>query len=158
MATTIAIQIQNLDQIRARFKAAPMRVSAELHSALLKSGVVIQRLARQEAPVDRGIMRNKIGYKMGNGSVEIGPFGSKYAEWVHDGTDPHFPPIKAITGKEETLDLWARRHGVDAYAVARSIARKGTKANPFMDRAAKSGENDVRRLFQRAVDRIVEAI
>lgn len=156
--TTLTIQVVGLDELRRKFQAAPLKVSAELHRALLQAGIMFQRFGREEAPVDQGIMRNKIGFRMRGGGVEIGPFGSKYAAAVHEGTRPHFPPIKALTGKEESLDLWARRHGMDPFLLARSIARKGTKANPFMSRAADRGRNDVRRLFQRAVARIVEDV
>lgn len=155
---TLVISIQGLDELRAKFQKSPQKVSAELYKALLKSGITMQRLGREEAPIDRGQLRNKIKYMLRAGSVEIGPRGVPYAAAVHEGSRPHFPPIKALTGREESLDLWARRHGMDPFLLARSIARKGTRANPFMTRALGRGTNDVRRLFNVAVQRIVEEL
>ena len=40
-------------------------------------------------------------------------------------TRPHFPPVKALTG-------WAKRHGMNPYLVANSIAQKGTPIVPFL--------------------------
>lgn len=43
----------------------------------------------------------------------------KYAIYVEEGTEPHWPPIDAITP-------WAERHGIPAFLVARKIAQEGT--------------------------------
>lgn len=51
-----------------------------------------------------------------------------YAPYVELGTRPHFPPLKALEG-------WARRHGTTAFVVARAIARRGTKARQFFQKA-----------------------
>lgn len=51
-----------------------------------------------------------------------------YGGFIELGTKPHFPPISAIEG-------WARRHGLNPYLVARAIARKGTKARPWLEPA-----------------------
>jgi hypothetical protein len=51
-----------------------------------------------------------------------------YAAAVNDGTKPHAPPMDAI--KE-----WAEFRGLPWFPVWLSIVRKGTKANPFIDRA-----------------------
>jgi len=54
-----------------------------------------------------------------------GSFAVNYAIYVEKGTRPHFPPVDAIA-QSMRLDP---RH---AYAVARSIASKGTKAYPYL--------------------------
>lgn len=43
------------------------------------------------------------------------------AIFVERGTRPHWPPIAALAG-------WARRHGRNAFLVARAISRYGTRA------------------------------
>ena len=63
-----------------------------------------------------------------------------YARWVHEGRKPgKMPPMSAIS-------LWARRKRIDVppFVIARSIARKGTKANPFLKRAMEKEDSNIR--------------
>jgi len=52
-----------------------------------------------------------------------------YAIYVEKGTRPHFPPVEAIRRSMKVTE----QH---AWAIARSIARKGTKAYPYLMPAA----------------------
>jgi len=52
-----------------------------------------------------------------------------YAIYVEKGTRPHFPPVEAI---RRGMKVSAEH----AWAIARSIARKGTKAYPYLRPAA----------------------
>jgi hypothetical protein len=148
--STISIELKNIDAVREYMAKRPAKVTSELHRALTRSGLIIQRISRQEAPTDVGRLRNSISIRNGwNSSVAVGPT-TNYAVAVHEGTKPHMPPVKA-------LELWARRHGFDsAWPVALAIKRRGTKANRYMDRAATKGTDDVQREFDKAVDRILE--
>ena len=53
------------------------------------------------------------------------------------------PPIKPI-------DLWVKRKGIaiPAFVIARSIAKKGTKANPFLKRTVELEETNVTATIQ----------
>lgn len=55
----------------------------------------------------------------------------QYLEYVDKGTPPHHPPVR----NNHRFQTWAEQNGIDPHALARSIARKGTQAHPFMDRA-----------------------
>lgn len=93
--------------------------------------------------------------------------GVNYAQFVYDGTKPHFPPINKIAkwirikglagrysvktkrrlgGKQEKFD----EDTALAWAIAIKISRKGTKAFKFFDLALKQGlpiiEKEVLRL------------
>ena len=62
-----------------------------------------------------------------DGSVTFG-WSAGYAEYVNDGTRPHWPPIGPLLG-------WARRVLGDesaAYAVQRKIAQEGTEGVGFI--------------------------
>jgi hypothetical protein len=64
----------------------------------------------------------------------------KYAPFVEYGTKPHRPP----TGPNSSLRLWARRKLGDekaVYAIARSIAARGTKGQGYMKKAKDYGQN-----------------
>jgi hypothetical protein len=58
-----------------------------------------------------------------------GSFAVAYAIYVEKGTRPHFPPVEAIKRAFKVTD----EH---AWAIARSIAKKGTKAYPYLIPAA----------------------
>ena len=93
----------------------------------------IQRKAQGYAPKDTGALRKSIrveaprrfGKLRGIAVVVRSPYGL----FVHEGTKPHMPPVSALRG-------WASRKGMSPWAVAYGIKRKGTKAQPFLKRAA----------------------
>lgn len=66
---------------------------------------------------------------LGDGSYGVQM--KQYLEHVDKGTPPHHPPVQ----NNHRLQTWAEQNGIDPYALARSIARKGTQAHPFMGRA-----------------------
>jgi len=144
------VTIKNIDQVREYFNKRPAKVVHELNTALTRSAIIMQRLARQESPTDMGRLRNSITIKQMMGySTAVTP-KADYALAVHEGSRPHWPPIRSLEG-------WARRHGFEsAYPIARAISKRGTKPNRFMDRAVDKGKDDVQREFDKAVDRIVE--
>jgi len=75
-----------------------------------------------------------------------------YAPFVDQPTRPHFPPIKPLerwarskfgaTGKEKTSTAWA---------VARSIARRGTPGVRFTDAAARELRGTLGDRFEQAI-------
>lgn len=78
-------------------------------------------------------------------AATIGPDHKlKYALYVEKGTKPHMPPVDAI-------QAWAEQKGLNPWAVAKSIAKKGTKANPFVERTYKGSKEDVKAVWVRDV-------
>jgi hypothetical protein len=51
-----------------------------------------------------------------------------YALWNDRGTSAHWPPVSA-------LRAWAEKKNLNPWAVAASIARKGTKASRYQEKA-----------------------
>ena len=70
-----------------------------------------------------GNLSNSIKYTVSPYLIEIEM--NQYGEFVDSGTKPHWAPI-------DKLKKWARIRGVNPWAVRASIAKKGTKANPWM--------------------------
>src|SRR5512135_1298247 len=92
--------------------------------AMRDSTLVVTRSARQNAPVDIGRLRASIVPEVRQRDrIVVGIVGSNvvYAPYQEFGTRPHWPPLAA-------LEVWARRHGLTAFLVARAISRRGTKA------------------------------
>jgi hypothetical protein len=68
----------------------------------------------------------------------------EYASYIEFGTRPHFPPVEALK------DWCAKFLGDErlAFVVARSIARRGTIAHPFLGPAVLANQA----IFSRAID------
>ena len=123
-----------------------------LVQAMRDATMIATRTARKEAKVDRGIYRASIvpNIEARQGEV-IGIIGSNlaYAPFVVFDTKPHWPRISELT-------VWARRHGITAFLVARSIARKGTKGDRSLMKGIEQNVERIIALIERAVRRTVE--
>lgn len=101
-----------------------------------------------------------------DGSVEAGfmqvPQGAQanYAEYLEAGTKPH-----KVSGK--WFNVWASKkfglHPADGraavsagWAVAKSIAKKGTKAHPYFAPAVKKNEKKVIECLQNALNKAIQ--
>lgn len=144
----------------AKLRAAITQAGARAHTltaqALYIEAERVMAKSKKEAPVGvDGVLR-------GSGFVELpktlpgkgvvvylgyGGAAAGYAVAVHEGTKPHFPPVDA-------LKRWAKKKLGDegaAWAVARKIARVGTKATKYLERpmrelAPTMGERMARRI------------
>jgi HK97 gp10 family phage protein len=115
--------------------------------------MVVERDAKINAPVDTGRLRASITPEVRRGNPIEGIVGSNvdYAPYMELGTRPHWPPWGAGT----PLAVWAKRHGISAYLVARAIAKKGTKARRFLQAAYEDNKQRVYAIFDRAVGGII---
>ena len=146
----VSLEIKNLDKVQDYYNKFPEIAGAELKKANNATLITIERRAKRNAPSDRGKLRKntkRVATEQG-GSLT---FQEKYAAAVHEGTRPHHPPIQ----KGKGLALWAKRKGLNAYAVAKSIARKGTKGKPFLQDAVLAKKSTVNRIFIRALKNII---
>jgi len=116
-----------------------------LDRSIKKSIILLERYAIQETPTDQGRLRNDFHteFKKSWGRL-FNP--TNYAIYVHEWTRPHYAPLDKITG-------WALRHSMKPWALRLSIARKGTKANPFMDRAVEEWDKEVDEIFSKEIDK-----
>lgn len=122
------IEIKNLEQIQQLWDKFPVEVSNNFNKAIGEVLLIAQRYAIMGSPVDTGKLRG--GFEI-NVELMSGTLANKtdYAYWVAVGRQAGtFPPISAIK-------KWAERKGLNPYAVAKSIAKKGTPANPFWQNA-----------------------
>jgi hypothetical protein len=149
------IKIENINEIREAFRMYPVIANKEIQKGLLESGKVIAGREKREAPVGvTAHLRQSIGIRLKKGSVIIVP-KKKYAINVHEGTRPHYVSIKS---KRAPLRIWAIKKGINPYALQKSIMRKGTKANPFVDRTIQKAEFRVRRIFVSVLEKIIKSI
>jgi len=119
-----------------------------LLQALRDSTLLVQRTARRYAKVDTGQYRASITPTVEtSGRTVRGIVGSNlaHAPYAVLDTKPHWPPIAA-------LQVWARRHGISAFLVARAIARRGTRGDRSLMRGLEENAARIYLLIAKAVD------
>lgn len=123
----------------------------EMVQTMRTATLIVTNAAKVNAPVDTGRLRASITPSVTATTDAIqGVVGSNvvYAPYVELGTRPHWPPVSA-------LETWARSHGTSAFLVARAIARRGTKARKYLERAFTENTGRIVQLFNDAIMRIV---
>ena len=111
--------------VRRTFELYPEAAARKLNSLIEGGAIDLQSEIRRDAPVHDGQYRRSVDYKLNRGRFEanIGP-RVKYAKPVETGSRPHWTSVKPGS----SLRKWADSKGINPYAVQRSIAKKGTKA------------------------------
>jgi len=138
----------NSEQLSRAIADRSGKLQSELELALTEIGVVGRSTARKFAPSAFGFLRNSIDFVQSGLKMTL-IAGATYAPYVNFGTRPHWIPVNA-------LDEWAKRRGLDddaKHAVRFSIAKKGTKANPFWTRTTLFLQLGARRYMEAAVQR-----
>ncbi len=153
MADSISVEIRGLKETEKELARIDTALTgAEMMTAMRQATLMVTADAKRLAPVDTGRLRASITPAVSDYPDRVeGVVGSnvKYAPYMELGTRPHWPPISA-------LEVWARRHGTSAFLVARAIARRGTKARQFLQKAFEQNQSRIVDLFDKTVKQIVE--
>lgn len=138
----------------AKLMTAILSQDALLTKPLLEAyeavGGIVQRDAKPRVPVNIGLLRNSITWEIGKSGtfptyVRVGT-KIAYARPVHDGRAPgsRMPPVDVIAqwvvekkilnknGKGKRKDVGSKAVRAAAFAIAKSIAKKGIPAKPFL--------------------------
>lgn len=140
-------------ELRQALQIAPEKVLIGIHTSLTRSAIKTQGFFVRNMPAGAsGNLRRSVTFNFKNRlSVRIEP-QAQYADYVEFGTRPHYPPIGAITP-------WARIKGLNPYAVARGIAKHGTKAHPYEAKTAQEAEQyaigDMSKSLQEVIDEVI---
>lgn len=141
-----------LDQAVLRINN-PALLRVPLTRAMQKSVLYLSGLAKRQAPVDTGRLRSSITTAIDPAPPfpRWGKVGTNvtYAAFAEFGTRPHWPPVGA-------LQPWAQRHGFGEglradFLVRRAIARRGTRAQPYLRPALQKSMAQIRRIFAQAM-------
>ena len=145
----IKIEIKNFDKLIEMVERTPEISERHVNSAINKSLVRIFAEEKRQAPFGvTARLRDDWELKVGRFEGFL-KSRTPYAMGVHEGTPPHY-----VSPSE--LKSWAEKRGLNPYAVAHSIAKKGTMANPFFQRAVDLTEDSVNKEFDFALDAIVK--
>lgn len=147
--------MENLNEIREVFRRFPLIADDEIQRGLEKAGKLITRTEKEEVPIGvSNQLRQSIDMRLIPNNVTIAPH-KNYAIDVHEGTRPHFVPVN---NPRDPLRVWAISKGLNPYAVQKSIAKKGTKPNRFVERTVSKAEEEVRRIFSQVLENIIKKI
>lgn len=137
---------------------APEIASRRLAEGLNQASGIIWEKVQLSAPRSTGTLQKSIRRELYPTYARIYPT-EKYGFYVHEGTRPHWIP-KAELQPGGTMYRWFQKKGITdkghQYAIVRSIARKGTKANPWAATAAKDNEGKAIAAFESVLNQIVQ--
>lgn len=144
MAVALSFMVEGLPELERGLSDAPTTLATAARRQFEAASLLIEAEARTLAPQDTRRLAGSITYQIsGSGAnltSRIGP-SVLYGLYAERGRRPgRMPPVEALRG-------WAARHGVNPFVLARSIARKGTKAHPYMQPALDKHRRDVDRLM-----------
>ncbi|WP_119304958.1 hypothetical protein [Dongia deserti] len=154
----IEIDASKVAAVADAWRYAPDLMAEELVNGVWEASLYLERLVKDNTETASGNLRSSVGAREPRriGEDVIGVVGTSlgYAIPVELGTKPHFPPVQA-------LSEWARlKFGLPpeeaeevGYAVARKIAREGTKGHFMFQRAFSDGEATVQAILTRAAER-----
>lgn len=147
----ISVEIKGLDELIKKVEQFPKIAENHINKAINMSLLRIEREAKIQSPFGiSGGLRDRWNRNFGRLSGTLSS-GVGYASGVEEGTLPHKVSVSAIAP-------WAIKHGLNPGAVAESIEKKGTKANPFFSRAIEMQKEEIDKEFSLALDGIMEDI
>ena len=130
----IRFRFEDPDGIKEKLASFPSRLRVGIVKALEDAVVQVQREARINAPVFRGALRSSIVFLVNDEGdrikAEVGT-GLVYGGVIEEGRSSWpgaQPPV-------DNLRAWAARRLGDetlAFVIARSIKRRGIRAQPFL--------------------------
>lgn len=149
MPAGITVQID--DAAIRQALSDPQLARGPVRRFLRKAALEVKRKAKLKVPVDTGHLRRFITHEVGETEARVGS-NVVYAPFVEFGTRPHWPPRKA-------MQPWARRHGFPkgnegATILARIIAKRGTKPQPYLRPALEESLSDIREFLVEAAREI----
>jgi hypothetical protein len=150
----VTLHVEGADRLTAALRRSPQVVATEQVRAMTRSLLLVEGDARRNVRQDTRQLMNSITHRQrmaGDALVgEVGP-SVRYGAYVERGSRPHWPPRAPLEG-------WARRHGVSVFVVQRAIARRGTRARPFLRPAYEKNRDAIVRLFAAAGARVTATL
>ena len=162
MSDTGAIYVEGLDELLRKMDRLPAEVQRECFKAMQRASLDIIADAKSNLRVNGSVVTGNLRasgkvQKVDEKTLDVGFFSSDsdkgYASYVEYGRKPGKMPPPDI------LEAWAykkfrlshKEARSMAWALARSIAKKGTKARPFFEPAVESG-------WRKMIDKIAKIV
>lgn len=153
------LTLHELDKLEKALEQAPHIFDEEIERGALEASIVVTRNVKEFTPAgaSRGGgegLQASIRYQIYPTAGEVmGVIDSplRYVEPVEIGSRPHMPPV-------ESLREWAESKGLSAWAVAKSIAKRGTKGRWMFKKGFEASEPMLERIGNAAVSRILQRV
>ena len=163
MSETGAIYVEGLDELLRKMDNLPAEVQRECFKAMQTASLDIIADAKSNLRVNGSVVTGNLRasgkvQKVDDKTLDVGFFSSDvenkgYARYVEYGRKPgKMPPpdiLEAWAYKKFRLSHKDARSA--AWALARSIAKKGTKARPYFEPAVESG-------WRKMIDKIAKIV
>ena len=163
MSDTGAIYVEGLDELLRKMDRLPAEVQRECFKAMQTASLDIIADAKSNLRVNGSVVTGNLRasgkvQKVDDKTLDVGFFSSDvenkgYARYVEYGRKPgKMPPpdiLEAWAYKKFRLSHKDARSA--AWALARSIAKKGTKARPYFEPAVESG-------WRKMIDKIAKIV
>ena len=162
MSETGAIYVEGLDELLRKMDRLPAEVQRECFKAMQTASLDIIADAKTNLRFNGSVVTGNLRasgkvQKVDDKTLDVGFFSSDsdkgYASYVEYGRKPgKMPPpdiLEAWAYKKFRLSHKEARSA--AWALARSIAKKGTKARPFFEPAVDSG-------WRKMIDKIAKIV
>lgn len=163
MSDTGAIYVEGLDELLRKMDNLPAEVQSECFKAMQTASLDIIADAKGNLRVNGSVVTGNLRasgkvQKVDDKTLDVGFFSSDardkgYASYVEHGRKPgKMPPpdiLEAWAYKKFRLSHKEARSA--AWALARSIAKKGTKPHPFFEPAVESG-------WRKMIDKIAKIV
>ena len=150
-------------RVLEKLKNAPETTKNEIRKGVLDASTLLLEQSVRNAPSSTGTLRKSMRRDIATGGLRATIFPSvDYAFGLHgDGTKPRSNPffIPSREAREGgSLYRWAKKKGMNPWAVRASIARKGIKHNPWLFETSQQNEGKVKDIFVSVVNRIARSL
>lgn len=153
MSMRMDVKVEGLDDLVRDFEKAGGDARPLVTGALTNSTTRVQQNIRQRAPHAFGTLQRsvlpEINYPVGEVAVN-----ESYGAAVEEGSGPHRPPHAAI-------ERWAKKKGLPkgvSYAIVNTIAKRGTKAQPFFKPGWEASQDYIEEQFAKVTDRLISVL
>lgn len=126
---TLVIEV-NAKQLKELMRRYPEAINNRIQRIYNDGSIIVQAAMRRNAPV--GVTQDlaRVERTVNSQGARVYP-KPKYAIWVENGRRPgKMPPYQEGSSLAKWVAL--KMPGVPPFVVARAIAKKGTKPNPFV--------------------------
>ncbi len=159
--TVIETDLSDLEELSKRFPEA----SRDARVAKVTEAInLLEREVKINTPVGAGPinLRDTIHGKVGtSGKTVAGILGTpvEYGEPVELGTKPHFPPVGPLTfWVEKKLGYSGKEAESIAFAIAKTISKRGTKGAKMFKKALDENEAAVVRILREIPAEIIKRV
>jgi len=153
MSATVSVHVDGLEEARAAFRKMPTEVRREMRFGIQRALTIVQDEMKQRIHSPAGHARGGLKQKItGSGAAlkaRVGPQGrgARAAVFSQRSRGPGRTPPPA-----GPLRRWANARGINVYALAKSIGRKGVRAHPVARSAYSAKRNELEHAFKAAIE------